>query len=366
VDPPASDQIEVSVFGPGYGECTVIHVGSGKWIIVDSCLDSTTKRPASLAYLERLGVPPSAVKLIVATHWHDDHIRGLAQVVSECREAKFCLSAALAKPEFIATIVAFDERHGMVSGSGVSEMSKTLELLRRCTRPATRCLANTRLLHISTGQLAHGYACEVVALAPSSSQFELSLRDIGNLVPIVNVTKHRATEQHPNHLSVVAWVAIGELAVLMGADLEEQAETDLGWSAILGMADRPVGKASVFKIPHHGSRTAHHPAVWTDLLVGDPIGVLTPWNKGAGLPTEDDVQRINASTSAAFSTSDLLGRSVRRRSVAVEKQIRETVGKLGASQPRTGQVRLRNKGRQNMRLWCVELFQGACALGDLF
>jgi hypothetical protein len=365
VGPPASDQIEVSVFGPGYGECTVIHIGSGKWIIIDSCLDSTTKRPASLAYLEQLGVPPNAVKLVVATHWHDDHIRGLAQVVAECGEAKFCLSAALAKPEFLTTIMGYDQRHGIASGSGVSEMSDILECLRRDARPGTRCLANTRLLRIPSMQLAHGHSCEVVALSPSSAQFDLSLKAIGNLVPLIGATKRRAPEPQPNHLSVVAWVAIGELSILMGADLEEPGDAHLGWSAILGMTDRPSGRACVFKIPHHGSCTGHHPGAWTDLLVKDPIGVLTPWSKGGGLPTADDVQRINASTNAGFSSSGFLRQSVRRRSVAVEKQITETVGRLRPTELRTGQVRLRNAGRQNMELWCIELLHGACALSEL-
>jgi hypothetical protein len=32
---PADDQIEVSLFGPGYGECCLIHIGNGKWIVVE-------------------------------------------------------------------------------------------------------------------------------------------------------------------------------------------------------------------------------------------------------------------------------------------------------------------------------------------
>ena len=71
------DQIEVTVIGPGFGESIVIHVGSNQWVVVDSCLDSRTGAPAALTYLNTLGVDPSVgVKLIVASHWHDDHIGG--------------------------------------------------------------------------------------------------------------------------------------------------------------------------------------------------------------------------------------------------------------------------------------------------
>ena len=51
---PKPNEIEVTVFGPGYGECIVIHIGSGKWAIIDSCLDDAFE-PASLSYLRSLG-----------------------------------------------------------------------------------------------------------------------------------------------------------------------------------------------------------------------------------------------------------------------------------------------------------------------
>ena len=35
--PPAADELEVTVLGPGYGEAIVIHYGKGQWVIVDSC-----------------------------------------------------------------------------------------------------------------------------------------------------------------------------------------------------------------------------------------------------------------------------------------------------------------------------------------
>jgi hypothetical protein len=54
--------------------------------------------------------------------------------------------------------------------------------------------------------------------------------------------------------------SIGDIALLLGADLEETGEEDTGWSVIVASTERPHGKASIFKIPHHGSETAHHDA----------------------------------------------------------------------------------------------------------
>ena len=73
---PSDDELEVSVFGPGIGECIVVHLGRHEWIIVDSCCD-TDNEPAATKYLKEIGIDTaSEVKLIVASHWYDDHIRG--------------------------------------------------------------------------------------------------------------------------------------------------------------------------------------------------------------------------------------------------------------------------------------------------
>jgi len=37
------DELEVSVFGPGYGESLAIHLGLGSWIIIDSCRHNQTR-----------------------------------------------------------------------------------------------------------------------------------------------------------------------------------------------------------------------------------------------------------------------------------------------------------------------------------
>src|SRR5260370_27238866 len=67
-------ELEVSLFGPGVGECVVVHLGLGEWLVVDSCVDPVSRKPVALNYLSELHVDVGkAVKQVVAKHWHDDH-----------------------------------------------------------------------------------------------------------------------------------------------------------------------------------------------------------------------------------------------------------------------------------------------------
>lgn len=99
--PPDPAEIEVAMFGPGYGESILVHIGNGEWLVIDSFLDPD-RRPSALVYLERLGHNPAkAIKLIVATHWHDNHIRGMGRLVESGSSARFCCAGALRSSEFL-------------------------------------------------------------------------------------------------------------------------------------------------------------------------------------------------------------------------------------------------------------------------
>ena len=68
-DPPSDREIEVSIFGPGYGECIVVHAGGNEWAIIDACLDKAG-HPAALAYLRQIGVDPAvSVRAVIANDW---------------------------------------------------------------------------------------------------------------------------------------------------------------------------------------------------------------------------------------------------------------------------------------------------------
>jgi hypothetical protein len=275
---PAASEIEVSVFGPGYGECSIVHLGADNWVVIDSCINTRTGQPVSLEYFYKIGVDPANVRLVIATHWHDDHIRGMAHQLRAFNNARFCTSPAVTNKEFLATIISYDERHGIISGSGASEMCEVLDILRqRVGRTVPIRSAPAKLVYALDAQASgHGKQCSVITLSPSDKQFDRFLVQLGSFAPIAATAKRRMPDQNPNDLSVVTLVLIGDQGILLGADLEEPGDIELGWSAIVQLPERPKQRACVFKIPHHGSSNAHCQQVWEAMLHKHPLSVVTP------------------------------------------------------------------------------------------
>lgn len=363
ISPPNSDQIELRLFGPGYGECAAIHLGENRWIVVDSCLDIKTGNPAVIDYFKAIGVSPNeAVKLIIISHWHDDHVRGLSSIVSACKTAPICCSSVLTEKEFLAFILDYQRIMIKASSSGASEIEKVLK-----DRSSIRnALANRIVLNLPAEGTAD--SCIVTTLSPSDKEYDNFLKTIGSLVPSSSKkqAKKRAPSLSPNNAAVAVWIETGDVRILLGSDLEEKGDPLSGWSAIVQSAERPQGCASIFKIPHHGLLTGHHNNVWSDMMIKSPIAVLSPFcNAGEILPTDKDVARITTLAPESYITTKYPSpKSHISRSAAVERTIRERVGKIRAVQPAMGWVSLRNGGKSNPNLWTVDLSASGSNLCD--
>ncbi len=353
--PPEHNEIEVSLFGPGYGECILLHIGKGNWVIVDSCLNAES-HPSAAAYLSSLGLNPAeTVRFVVATHWHDDHIRGMGKLVETCNNANFCCASALCKPEFLTAVGAMESGPVSVAGSGMQEFHKVLSLLNKRSSKPIFALANRRIFSQDS--------CEIWSLSPSDDEFEAFIKEIGSLLPKERETKRRIAALTPNKVAVVLMVKIDDTVILLGSDLESH-----GWLKILDARERPNCKASIFKIPHHGSQNAHKDRVWSEMLDDRPVAALTPWQRGGKkLPTKSDIERILSFTPRAYTTAShnaFIHKPVRHRSSAVERTIKETGAKFWHTNLSSGMIRLRKKlGSRNG--WDIQLLESARNLADL-
>ena len=156
--PPKPDELEISIFGPGRGECILLHLGVNEWCVVDSCMARGTREPVALEYLRSLNNDAlNGLKLVVATHWHDDHIGGLASLLRLAPHARFSCSMALRSSEF-QTLVSIVP-NAIQGRSGVDEFATILELLleranaraaqNRALESPMWATENRRLLHMT-------------------------------------------------------------------------------------------------------------------------------------------------------------------------------------------------------------------------
>lgn len=373
-DAPGLDEIELTLIGPGYGECCLVHIGGGHWIIVDSCRHSETGDPAALTYLRGIGVNSNtAVARIVVTHYHDDHIRGLAELVRECAGAKLCVPVAMGRREFLVRVAAYSpELLGRVAGV-TKEIKATFEEIANRPKGSTTFgiihgIAGRRIFSLDKGDSGHGLQCEIRCLSPSDKDVSVFQNYLAQDYARLKEPKIRPAPFTPNSQSIALHVLIGEGSILLGADLEAPNDPDRGWNAVLRDQMETAARSSAIKIPHHGSRNAHCDELWRTMLLDNPWAILTPWQgPQRTTPTKEDVNRIVSLTKRAYSSAvrNPPRKSI-RRDHSVEKTVKQFGIKIRRSERSTGVVRLRCKDPQDLRPqnWNVSLFDGACALQD--
>jgi beta-lactamase superfamily II metal-dependent hydrolase len=360
--PPKADELEVTVFGPGVGESIVVHLGVGEWIIVDSCRSPVGERkPLPLAYLDLLGVEVGKqVSRIVATHWHDDHVAGLGEVVECCQQAELWLTPAIAHDEII-TLVQHHLKHPPPEfGSGVGEMGKLLEVLRTQGRTYKHASETCSVI----ASTARAGKVEVTCLAPSAmADVAAKLRTRSELKDALKLGG-RLPSFHENDGSIVLHIRVGAHHLLLGGDLEEKGIAGMGWmQAVATHKSQGLGKvAHVFKIPHHGSINGYHLPVWMDVVHDEPWALITPYRK-SNLPALAGLKAIMKHTDRVYLTAAAKVKKIAHPDRSVNKTVSETTsGGIREAHPRNGAVRLRCnlEAPPHPKHWQVEVFGTAC------
>jgi hypothetical protein len=348
--PPADDEIEVTLFGPGYGEAVAVHLGQGDWLLVDSCLDPDSKVPASGAYLDQIGIAPQRVCAIVASHWHDDHVRGMARLSTAHPEAAFVVSAVFNDKEASAFLAAY----GGASSSGLARGAKELFGAMQARESVYPALHRSIVLEIAH----NGRQVRVTALSPVPAAFAQFVAHMAQYLPRQHQPINHAPEVRTNLAAVALHIDLGDDAVLLGADLEDHDR--LGWSAVV--ADQWSGArkpATAFKVAHHGSHTGDCPDVWAKLLTPNPVSCLTPFTLGdLRLPTDMDKERVRRNSNQAFISSGA-GRRPDMDSRQL-KRLKDVCKNLAQVSAGFGAVRIRR--RIGTPSWNIELFGAAQAL----
>jgi hypothetical protein len=294
--PPSPETPEVSLFGTGYGESVVVHLGGGEWLIVDSCEHPDSGVVAAKSYLDAVGVARDAVRVVLITHWDDDHIRGASCLARHYRACEVACSSAQTTDEFKTLYGQLLEAGAIgAHGPGIRELRAVLaELARRPSGGAGPRKVTAVGPHQTLWQRVEAGAvvAEVRSLSPSADSVERAIRALVRQTPGMG-TPPRSTFSDRNWASVAVSVRVGESHILLGADLENTAGAGRAWRVLTTSEKRIPGLAEVFKVPHHGSDDADEPDVWTTMLAPNPTALLTPFAQGQKpRPQPADVARL--------------------------------------------------------------------------
>lgn len=342
--------------GGGYGESQVIHLGNDYWIVIDSCINPETKKSLPLEYLCSIGVDISEnVKLVICTHWHDDHIRGMSALLEECNNAVFSMARATDRTKFLR-LVGLDFRKSKFesSVSSTNELNKCLEIIERRGQTIKGACEDRLLLSLNE----HGIKSDVFALSPSDFIMQEFDREISTLITEYGKTNSKIIIENPNSKSIVIYIKVNDIRVLLGSDLEVDVKSNKkGWLRILDSSMVLDGKSSLFKIPHHGSKNGNHNRIWQELIDESPISKVTPWNRKGKLPQPDMLREINDNSATTLITSIPVNKSKpKKRDRDISKMIRTMKPSLKEVKYSFGQVKCRaNTLQSGSTIWSIEL-----------
>jgi beta-lactamase superfamily II metal-dependent hydrolase len=262
------DELAVLVFGPGYGELILVRVPPDVWMVVDGCGEGETTY--ATAALQHYGGRP---RIIALTHPHDDHSRGIDEVINS------------------ATPKGRTEqwpRIGMVLPDGAD--GRAGDYIAGVTMHAVAAVRDRWEQHPGCKWEMHAGDIEplgdasvkVVSPAPAIRTEQLDRWRSGRQI-------------NKNVISTALLLTWRDRRVLLGSDLVEEPKG--GWTASLTL-DAGLGDHDLLKVPHHGSNEALVDGVLRpQTRVPDPLRIVAPFNKRWRLPSfaaGEGVHRINS------------------------------------------------------------------------
>lgn len=321
-------------------------------MVVDSCLNEQQTKPIAVDYLNSLGVDVSKqVKLVLVTHWHDDHIRGVAALIHEASSARFACSAAVRKPAFF-NMLAANKRIKLVGGnSGMSEFADILSI--KTTGP-DHWVNEGMLLHTSNSRPP----VKVHALSPSARTVTDAMVGFARTIPAISKGIQPFPNVTPNDESIALLVETNDIHLLLGGDLQRGANAQRGWQAVVASAVRPKILSCGYKVAHHGADNGDIDSIWTELTAKNPCAMLTPFAGGPKpRPADDDINRLRTKTNQIYCTVWPVKQSPAGR--IVDRTMNQVARNRRTIPHRPGHIRLRAPLTGKAHQVVVDLFNNA-------
>jgi len=255
----------LATFGMGLGESILLRFDDGgetRWGVIDSArkrVNGISVNPA-LEVLKAAGAHPS---LVVLTHPHRDHAKGMADIVLRAGPDALvgCVVPLMEEEDELAAIVAEDD--SVANGIGQTAVAHAA---------ISTVWRDGRARRLNVEVEAEPFDCcgwEVTVLHPSRER----AIDTGAAL-------REGAEPNLNNVSAALTFTRGETSFLLAGDGEQEAWDDV--KQRLGPGH--LRDKNPLKVPHHGSVPALHAVVVDPSQPSDREQVVTPFPSSGTLP----------------------------------------------------------------------------------
>ena len=410
---PADDEVEITLIGgtAGYGESVLVHIGAGKWVVIDSCVNAVTGECSPLAYLkdlygEEIG---EHIGYVVCSHWHDDHIKGLSEIVENCTSrTKFAVSCSDDRQKWVYEMLSdynyegrstklkeltntykeankkgieilklkqnervFNENgvEGFAlspSQSVINELDKEVaDAMRRYHKVLNQLL---KLKTINTATIDDAMTLQDETFKAFENIVEEDVEEDILVEEATNLLKYKDIKKvNPNDRCVAMLISFNQHHVILGADLENK-DGMSGWIAVADCVSMKGVKSSLFKIPHHGSETGYNEYFLRGHVKKDAVMKLSAWTKGDLIDPKEEMLRAyyNYSNNLYITTTAVLKKGNNEEDRSIRKEMNKTTDAIYELKPHLGIIRSRMKINSVDDNWQTDYFGSAERIKDDF
>lgn len=274
--------LEIIVLGgnSGKGESIIVRTYD-QIIIIDSFIDHQSGDPAPIAFLNSISEDINKVKLVIASHWHDDHIRGLDSILNLCSNAELVISDALTVDEF-QTLV-YNEYKKPIENTSMTTFHNLLLGISKSGKPPIYAIQDRSIYTFSDGS-------ELWSISPSDQTVHDSRLELVKLLEDYGDQSTSIPSNLGNHYSIVLLIKSHNKNTVLGGDLEISKSPKKGWDAVVNLSKlKSIDEINVFKVPHHGSRTSYSDEVSKKLNVSSLIAISAYSN--SSLPKSEMIEK---------------------------------------------------------------------------
>ena len=300
IKPPGNNEIEITLFGPSYGESVILKLPNVGWFVIDSCRftsDNLTINPA-LEYLKSQNV--ESLKAVILTHPHEDHYLGLAEIIREYKGrigfiCKYAADGLLAYKTYVT------QQHI----AKIRNINEFVDVVKAFKEAEDEGAWPKRLGELTPIIDEPSKGIKLISLTPSSKSIDRYTEHLNEGIAQIGEAVFAIKDKTHNLIASAIWISIGSVRIILGSDLEKGGKGTTGWSGVLANPGKPDLSVNSIKVSHHGSSGAFHRDAWEKHKAnGLPISILTPCKKGATLlPQDSGINRLKEFSSHVGITS---------------------------------------------------------------